>query len=125
MKNYELRGTTAYYDSLVNQTPLLSSSQAHKWYEELRKKHGVETLYIKTINNKFYCQTAGNEITAVAQEDFEKTWNNCEQPNSVQQKAVPPSKEIEQVADDRENIKRVISEEIENIIAKIRLKLEK
>lgn len=125
MKNYELRGTTAYYDSLVNQTPLLSSSQAHKWFEELRKKHGVETLYIRTINNKYYCRTAGGEITAITKEDFESAWINCEKQESVRQEDARITKDVEHVTDERENIKHVISEEIENIIAKIRLKLEK
>lgn len=127
MKNYEIRGKSAFYDSVANETPLCNASQARKWLEEINKEHGVETLYIKTVNNSYYKHSVNCEIKAITMNEFQSEWESCKQNFALQDKAANNNGagNILQGTNERENIKQMIVDEIEAIVAKIKLKIEK
>lgn len=127
MKNYEIRGKSAFYDSVANQTPLFNAAQSKKWLDGIKKEHEVETLYIRTVKNSYYKQSNNGEIKAISLNDFQSEWENCRQSNVMQNNDVKSDNTVdyEQGMTEREKLKRMINDEIESIVAKIRLKIEK
>lgn len=118
ISNYETRGEAAFYDSVANQTPLVSVAQAKKWSDELFGG-GINTLYIKSLNDTYYRLRHGDNIEAIIAAIFEEEWSNCIV-------AMPEEAAEEISADDvacNDEIKNIVRQELKDILTKLQMLL--
>ncbi len=78
MKNYEIIGNIAFYDSIKENDLLTSVARAKKWSIEAHK-NGINSLYIKALGNTSYKIEYGENLVPIRTEHYDSEYqkNKC------------------------------------------------